>query len=707
MTRKELFKYIDDIEDRLNVVRLEKLLRRQIRPLFIVIGLNTNQVVPVFKLYIQGFIGKFDYEIDLSTVQNEYDLRSLLLQRNKDIFIAVNFDNKTIRNKESNQQEHDLCKAEKLLNSLYANRDLISRNLHRIFLFIDKVGFNKLMAKYYDLLSVANFAHMFYIIDVDIEDTGTKQLFLHYRQAFHEHEHNNKERLYYAVHTAKWARKMGDFSQALLYLEKAQKILSLLKTNKSLKELEADIYKYYAKTYLDLKDLNLAIEYFQKTVELFGKLVNQATDQDQRDIYFRRKILNTIRLGRAYKESGQLDVAFNIYQQAQNEIKFYEENILSKLKLSGFFFKEKSLLYKELFFYYLAKNESKFAEQILDKKSKLVNTFTNENVNSRAYLHEDKGKYYLFLGKTDKAKENFSEALKIFRKIHLYRNYTSVLLELGKAYFYTNEAGKATGTIMKAVRTSKEHTFYDLLCESLIYLGWVIFHKGHIKKGIDFLKQALELAEKIGFIKGQTKAAFYIVMIYDFLHDLNPSKQYLKKAQQYLQILDITEKVKYQKCIARAHLAKAYYYLKTRDLNTAKNYISKGIALAKKMNFVFLLSSMYFVRGLICLDLQQKDQAFESFADGFEIANEHNYIEGRILNGLHLFDLNQDYQPEESFQHISGLAQICEEARFYIFLPAIYQKLAKFAPDTGTKIYYQDLADFYQVQLLKNAQDLD
>ncbi len=710
MNRDELFKYVDDIDDRLKVRKLEKLLRNQLRPLFVVIGLNDKRVVPVFKKYLKGLVGSFDYEIDLNQQHYTQDIRKLLLQNSLDILIALKFPEQNSNNNKkhkSAQEQKDNDESEKLINSLYANRDLINRNLHRIFIIIDKSLFKILEKKYYDLLSVANFAHMFYIINVDIEGAGIKNRFLLYQKSFHENEHNSKERLYYAVHAAKWARKMGDFKNGIYYLKQAQKILSNLKRSISLKELEAEIYKYYAKIYLDLKDLNLAVEYFQKTVELLEELVNEATDQDQRDIYFRRKILNTIRLGRAYKESGQLDIARNIYQQAQNEIEFYEKNKLSKLKLNGFFFKEKSLLYKELFFYYLAVNDIHSAKEKLDEKAKLIKTFPNENVTSRAYLYEDLGKYYLFLGKTDEAKENFALALTIFKKIHLYRNYTSVLLELGNAYFYTREAGRATGTIMKAVRTSKEHNLYDLLCESLIYLGWVIFHKGHIKKSIDFLDQALKLAQKTQFIKGQTKAAYYLSMIYIFLNDLNPDKQYLTKAQEFLPILNKAFDVSYQKCIARAYLVQAYFHLKKRKLEQAKEFINNGLKVARKMNFVFLESSMNFVRGLICLDLLQKDQAFDSFAEGYEIANDHNYIEGRILNGLHLWDsdLNNNYTPQESFQHISQLAQICEEARFYIFLPDIYQKLAKFAPSEQTKAYYQNLAKFYKVQLLRNAAD--
>lgn len=680
-----------DIKDRIEFNRFKALIDSDLRPMFIIIGASTLKLAEKFVVFTISTIPKLDYTEDFNSSTERIELRELLLDTEKDFIFLFSFD--------TNVNSTGYKNSINTLESLYANRDLIVHNKHRIILIVNRSFFNLIMHEYHDLFSTVNFSYFFFQaieeVNANKQELINKQ-YLYLKSRFNQ-PISYYEKAIYGLQASIWLRRMGNFKDALNLLNLSLKFLNQVKDNKNdnqINEIRAEIFINYGKTYLETKLLDKSIESFEKGIYLFNALTADERNKDNRLFLVKRSIINQIRVGRVYKEEGKLDKAKEIYSLVLQQIEKNEKALvkMDSSVIKGYFFKSRSLLYKELFYYFLAKGEISKAREYIKEKEKLANSLKTSQL-SFAYVYEDYGRFYFYQGDWENAKFYFTKAQNIFQKYGAYRYIAIIHISLAKLYFYTVGAGYAYGVFNRALRVSQEHNFYDLIVDSYLNIGWVLFHKGDFDNALRIIDIALKISGEHGFKKGITKSAFYLVIIYTCL------KKY-SQAQKFLAYLEDTEQMKYQKCLVRALLAKGFYFIKNGEVNSALNQVKRGLTIADKMNFIFLKVCLLYVQGLCLWAQGQKQKALDSFSLGYQLAVEYHYSEGQIINGFHKFDaeLNHSISEETSYTELKRLANISEDSRLYVFLPAFYKKLAMIGDDKIAMNFYQKRMEFYRSQ---------
>ncbi len=654
--KEELKKFIS-INDRVNLTRLERILKINIPPQIIIIGVQTLRLADLFKQYLTEMI-KFDFVFDYSNPQNyQVHLRQYFKEYKQKSFLFI-LEFETSEKKISDNTQ-------KAIHSLLIHRDLIIRNEHKIIILCNKHIYRTLHKQAYDLVSYANFNHVFHDITITQNiPTKIKETNIDYNDLINIYQNT------------KTLRHRGKFREALQILKKG---LSLIENHKNFfnretrLELKYDFYKGLAKTYFAQGVNALSVKFYDKVL---------AIHKQNPDIQPKTTIQIYIRQARALKELGNYEIAKKLYYEA-----------LEKARQQNYF-KGVSMALGELM--YLAMIENDYDRAMEYQKQRLNyyrQTFKNidllREIPEMGYVWRDMGNYYTNQGQVEHAMNNYQLAIEVFAKNSMHRNIAKIFLLWANLYYRFFQPAKAFSIYRKAFNIVKKYDILDIQVDTLNEISKIYHFRGNFSMALQTLIQANKIAKQNMYYKGLTKNLFYANYLFSSITTYQP--EYMEFFHQLHNLNGIYKKADALKYKTFYLLAQIKYYLKTNP-DKVIAIGEKALEMSKKSNHYENMTHAYYSMGLFFIKRNNYNRAKIFFERGKKIANEKNFILGRILNEFYYYkpEITPEIPTEKRIKKILEIKELAEDAEFSIFLPRIYELLSELFKNNETdKEFYQ------------------
>ncbi len=654
--KKDLKNFIS-INDRVNLTRLERILKINIPPQIIIIGVQTLRLADLFKQYLTEMI-KFDFVFDYSNPQNyQMRLRQYFKEYKQKSFLFI-LEFETSEKKISDNTQ-------KAIHSLLIHRDLIIKNEHRIIILCNKQIYKMLYNHAYDLVSYANFNYVFHDISLSQDiSTKTKESRIDYNDLINIYQNT------------KILRHRGKFREAIHILEKG---LSLIENHKEIfnretrLELKYDFYKGLAKTYF-AQGLNAqAVEYYNKVLAIHNQ---------NPDIQPKTTIQIYIRQARALKELGNYEIAERLYHQALEMAK--QKN----------YFKGISMALGELMYLAMIENDYHKAMEFHKQRVNYYRqTFKNidllKEIPEMGYVWRDWGNFYTYQGRITQAIINYQKAIEIFAKNNMNRNIAKILLLSANLYYRFFQPAKAFSIYRKALNIVKKYDILDIQVDTLNEISKIYHFRGNFSMALQTLIQANKIAKQNLYYKGLTKNFFYANYLFSSITTYQP--EYMELFLQLHNLNGIYKKADAIKYKTFYLLAQIKYYLKTNP-DKVIAIGEKALEMSKKSNHYENMTHVYYSMGLSFIKRNNYNRAKICFEKGKNIANEKNFILGRILNEFYYYkpEITPEIPTEKRIKKIMEIKELAEDAEFTIFLPRIYDLLSElFKNNEADKEFYQ------------------
>lgn len=207
---------------------------------------------------------------------------------------------------------------------------------------------------------------------------------------------------------------------------------------------------------------------FQKAVEHYQKLADQAADSDKASAY--------LDLGRAYQRTENIDKAQEYYQKA-----------IEKDSQSGAAYLRLAILYGS------RRQDSKNAEDAFDKAQSFYDRMSNQE--GRAEVFYQRG-VLLATNQLQEAEKSLQEALAISQNAKNEYQIVKTTLQLSALSYAQGDTKRATELATEAIDRAKNGRIQYLATSGLISLGYALMYRGELDEAGHRLSQALEFAER-------------------------------------------------------------------------------------------------------------------------------------------------------------------------------------------------------------------
>jgi len=267
----------------------------------------------------------------------------------------------------------------------------------------------------------------------------------------------------------------------------------------------ADLHNGIGLLYDNKSDLNGAMTYYEKALELYKKMRERKGEANA---------LGNI--GNVYRNKGELDRALEAYLQALQIHKRlgYAQGEASDLSNMGIVYQLKGELDKALECYSQALEIDRRIGFAQGEASALGNI----------------GVVYRNKGELNKALDYHSQALEIHKRIGYAQGEASALNSMGNVYYSKGEPNEALECYSQALEIDRRIGFAQGEASALSSMGNVYYSKGEPNEALECYSQALEIDERIGYTQGEAIALGNMGNVYYSKGDLNKALEYTKRA---------------------------------------------------------------------------------------------------------------------------------------------------------------------------------
>lgn len=405
-----------------------------------------------------------------------------------------------------------------------------------------------------------------------------------------------------------------DFQDAESAMDNSKKSLKVSYFLNDLNRIK-NMLNQIATNYHSLGELDSAIVYFQKTIDLKNK------NQDPEGL-----IGDYSALGNLYRQRGS-------YQQAQ-------EQLIKGLKIAEIEKDTFSMmtLFSEIGDVYAAQEGWEKAEGHYRKSLDLARSKNRQFV--EAGCLNKLGNIYHLQGKESAAIEKYELALKIYEQINSKINAADVQISLSKIYKEGNQLEKAKIYLLEALDARTQSADKLSILTVKMALAEIEIMTGNRKKGVELIKECLPEYEEMEDQEGLKNAYFLLSESYAKSNDYKLAFEYF---QAYKNLSDSLLSIERTKAINELDLL---YTTEKKDKEIAqqKAAIEKQQMAIEERNKRYLLlaalGSLILLSVTIGLlysrklnrQLTTKNSLIES--QKVEIESERNRAEGLLLNVL-------------------------------------------------------------------------
>jgi serine/threonine protein kinase/tetratricopeptide (TPR) repeat protein len=302
---------------------------------------------------------------------------------------------------------------------------------------------------------------------------------------------------------------------------------------------------------------NTALRNLPSAIASYREIAQRAPDSE--------KPYANVDLGRAYERNDEIDLAIESYKVAtqlapRDAAAFLRLGILygRKLELASAdaAFQQAEELYQTLSnwegvaeVYYqrgvLRNNLGKLAEAKAQLEQALDKARDNKHQRIRIFLELCKA-YYVD-GKTTRAEQYATEALRLARENGMENLSTQALIELGHTYRYRRDYNKAEINFKDALAFARGYKGRRNEAKALFSLGSLLIGDRHdADAGLRYIKQALVFYERGGYRKEVSEALIQLARALSLKGD------YVAAREAYGKVLQVAEEIDDQAQVARA-----------------------------------------------------------------------------------------------------------------------------------------------------------
>ncbi|MFW5946720.1 MAG: tetratricopeptide repeat protein [Candidatus Natronoplasma sp.] len=297
----------------------------------------------------------------------------------------------------------------------------------------------------------------------------------------------------------------------------------------------------------------------------------------------------------------------------------------------------------------------------------------DESIESCRLLYK-KGGAEVRQGMYDRAKDDFLNALDIWKSFGGDREYAMIEQGLGNVYLYKGEYEESLEHLEKALETWRSLGDREGESATLNSLGIVNLNKGNLDLSLEYYKKSLDIRKKRGDKRDIHSTLNNIGTIYLKKGDME------KAIEHYQESLDIWEKIGDKQGIVISLINMGEYHLKQGDYESSLEKQERSLEISEEINFkkgkAASLSNMgkiYFLKGNI-------DRSKENFERSLNVCREIGYrsLLPNPLRGLaEVFLSDRDYERalemvEEGLEISSEVGLKTEEGICHRIMGKIY-----------------------------------
>jgi tetratricopeptide (TPR) repeat protein len=266
------------------------------------------------------------------------------------------------------------------------------------------------------------------------------------------------------------------------------------------------------KAYIDLKQHQRAIEYYQQLLEICQEINDHLGEAS-----------SLIGLGNAYNSLKQYEQAIEYYQQSLEICREINERSEEAICLNNL-----GIAYDSL----------KQYERAIEYYQQSLETFREINDRSgEASSLNNLGNKYYSLGQYERAIEYYQQSLEIKREIGDRSGEASSLYNLGNAYDSLGQYQRAIEYYQQFLKIKREIGNRSGEASSLYNLGNKYYCLKQYERAIEYYQQSLEIKREIGDRSGEASSLYNLGNAYDSL------KQYERAIEYYQQSLEICREI--------------------------------------------------------------------------------------------------------------------------------------------------------------------
>jgi len=245
------------------------------------------------------------------------------------------------------------------------------------------------------------------------------------------------------------------------------------------------------------------------------------------------------------------------------------------------------------------------------------------------------GNAYKNLGEVDKAIEYYQQSLVICRKIGDQKTKGQILGNLGLAYYDLGELDKGIEYYQQSLVISREIGYRKLEGNNLGNLGLTYADLGEVDKAIDYHQQALAISREIGNRKGEGGCLGNLGNTYKSLGEVDKAIEY------YQQSLVISRKIGDQKIEGTRLGNLGFAYADLGEVDKAIEYYQQALIISREIGDQKNEGAYLGNLGLAYADLGELDKAINYHQQALVISRE---IGDRQSEGIHLNNFGEAYE---------------------------------------------------------------
>ncbi len=333
-----------------------------------------------------------------------------------------------------------------------------------------------------------------------------------------------------------------------------------------------------------------AIDYYEKALEI----------ADKYSLY--NEIFNIL------ERAGDIKMMIGRYKEA---IKDYEK-ILEKNKTSRVLRKIGSC--------YLSIGDFNNAENVLNEGLNIARGFEREKI------LEQIGRLHLRKGKIDIAIKYFKKYLEASQRKKSEEDISLAYEDLAVSSYYHGDYRKSLDYAKKSMVYLRKSKKYERIVSVYNLLGAVYDTIGDKDKAMRNYKILLNLARKMGDLRGMSLAYNNIGILYYSIGTLEDVREYLEKA------LELHRKIGDIRSIALSYYNLSGVYSDEGKFDKAIDYGKKALEIYKKIGDMHGVSSSEIWIGIYHINTGEYKEAKKHINEGLKIARKEKYMKNIILS---------------------------------------------------------------------------
>lgn len=412
------------------------------------------------------------------------------------------------------------------------------------------------------------------------------------------------------------------------------------------------IYRKIGMIYRDQQNYDMALNYFQKGLEIQSKSVSHrillqsdigwiymCLNDFEKSHYYSKKAIKTAQkynerfcLSYVYSTLGAVYLQKGDYQKAGQ---YYRKTLkISKEMHNDDIIRSSSYNLGQIL--WKTGNPNK-ARELYKKSLKIAERMGNAS--RTALCHKSLGILAQEQGNSDTALKHYTSAITIFKRIGDKRRIATVHMALGILYQERSELDNAINSYKSALLLSQDIKDMPLIARIYSNLGNLYKETGILSMAIKNLKKALKIKKDISDLKDIAFTLHNIGTVYMLLGEMDEASKLL------LESFRLHKEQKSKKGMAEVCPTLAEYYLHKGDVSSAEDYCMKGIRLCKEINDYLHLGTIQRVLGSIYSRKGKIDMALTFYSESIQtlknLKAEHELGKTLLSSGEEIFSIRE------------------------------------------------------------------